>query len=376
MVQGSKLPYELYPLIIMKLGSPRRNRLYPLLTVSHAFYDIVVPLLYESLIISHNLPSEYDPLRRIYGSCTSVSLTHIPHLIATLQQKPQLAQYTTTLFSETPWAPRLDEILSRLNCLQRLSLDVEDAEDLVFLLNSLPSSVALTHLNIPVFDDDTMGVRTSLGAHSPSLRFLALQHGRGSLPNYLPSALGNLKTLQALHGSNWDFLIGIAPISHMFAFRLSPQEVDRPKSVFANIITLKVNFLQEGLLAEYAPHFKKLRLLYLMSIKSSPDSEVVSDMEVQIEDLMEISSPSLSYIHIDYLGRSSDEFQASSLTPLFDRHLSLRAVDVTHRHSREDYIPTFRYSRESEVPTRADRWPVGMFENWWELLKEELMIDM
>ncbi|KAJ8489247.1 hypothetical protein ONZ45_g13653 [Pleurotus djamor] len=267
-----KLPPELLTMVIIQLGSPCRNALHPLLTVSHAMYDMVVPLIYETLVIAYF--DGGDP-SITYGACTQVPPTHLRRLYESLAHNPALGEYASTFIANpASLTTDINNIISYFPYLQRISLSSTGPDDAV--LESIPESGTLTHLKIPFAMPMTM--KKLLCSCTNSLRFLSLSGHIRDLADFLPSSanMNCLDTFEVIRTRNLDAIFGVAPIQHLSVVDLKVDSIMRPEAVLSNLLTLQVHriYSRQGL-SSLSPYLKNLRLLYL-SITMDESNEVTS----------------------------------------------------------------------------------------------------
>ncbi|KAJ8482850.1 hypothetical protein ONZ45_g14801 [Pleurotus djamor] len=355
MTRVPTLPPELWTMIMMQLGSPFRNVLHPLLTVSRDIHDIVVPIIYETLVIAYQ---DEDNLPVKYGVCTHVLPSHLRRLVRSLIRNPALGEHIST-FVEDAESPTtlIIKILPYLRHLQRLSLSWTDDNDVV--LESIPESAALTHLEIPIGMPMTM--TDLLRSRRNSLHFLRFEGHIGDLASFLPpyTTLNNLNTFQIIHARGLDAIFNIAPIQHLSMIDVGAGSFLKPATTLTNLVTLQVHIVYSSqALSSISPHLKSLRLL---------DFSFTMDGngEIQIEDLLNVASKALSYIHIGRLDTSIPGLPKAviQIHELYRQYPSLLAVDVTYRKSMysadSTSSPTFRIYLHTGTRQPATIWELN-----------------
>ncbi|KAJ8489037.1 hypothetical protein ONZ45_g13717 [Pleurotus djamor] len=145
----TELPPEILTLILADLASnTRRNDLRPLCLVSHLFYNLAVPIIYESLYLT--TLSREAPI-----DSTSLRAPHLPALLATFSSRPDLARHTQTFISHPStrkpflaiaWH-NVKSIFPFLVKLKRLSI-TPSVSGPPNIMDSLPVGTKLTHLAI------------------------------------------------------------------------------------------------------------------------------------------------------------------------------------------------------------------------------------
>ncbi|KAJ8502692.1 hypothetical protein ONZ45_g11525 [Pleurotus djamor] len=129
--------------------------------------------------------------------------------------------------------------------------------------------------------------------------------------------------------------------------RFSPEWVHHPDCVFTNLITLKVIMdIPARPISEIGKYLNNLQSLYVTySHLGMGDS--------QVQDLMTISSPHLSYIYIGETNISIKRDEATSSTDaklLFRQYPSLHAVDFSAPQHILTFKLAYHYSRNGETP--------------------------
>ncbi|KAJ8516975.1 hypothetical protein ONZ45_g5784 [Pleurotus djamor] len=371
MTRVPMLPPELWTMIIMQLGSPIRNVLLPLLTVSRAMHDRVVRLIYETLVVTD---LREDSIPRSYGVCTRLLSSNLRRLHRSLVRNPALGEFTST-FIEDAESPitSIIKLLPYLPHLRRLSLSRTDDEDMV--LQSVPETAALTHLEIPIGLPIVM--TELLRSRRSSLRFLRIDSHIGDLETFLPpyTKMDTLHTFQILNARGLDAIFHIAPIQHLSVINIAARSFLTPATALTNLVTLQVHIVYSSqVLSSLLPHLKSLQLLELMFTLGG-------NGKIQVQDLLNIDSKALSYIRIGTLDTNIPDLPKAfmQLDELYKHYTSLLAVDVTYRrstYSDETSMSTFRYLDNAEAPVQIDIRPAAKFEQWWEPLLDDLSITL
>ncbi|KAJ8488588.1 hypothetical protein ONZ45_g13904 [Pleurotus djamor] len=375
------LPLELWEKIIddVCLISPYRNSLHPLLFVSHIFRNMATPLIYESILVIIDDDDQIKSSEFILGinePCTYLSPARLHLLRFALENNPQLATYTKTLVeihSDSDPSNQICHILSQLTSLQQLELCHQRPQDIPSLL---AASIALTHFSCSMSNrSDPSSLRSFLSSQSLSLISLSLDTPMRGLVDFLPPSMARLHSFSSIHTAAWDTLVEIAPIKHLESSVFSAPAVRNPQLVFCNLVSLKLGLLYEtNAIRVIGPYLKSLRLLHLSFVEDD-------NKHIAIEDLMNIASPLLSYIHFGrnaYLTTSNPTFDTTTIRPLFAQYSSLSIVDITYRHRRHalsTQSPISRYFRNGTVHVAIDTPPPWTFEGWWEPLMPVLDLN-
>ncbi|KAJ8481979.1 hypothetical protein ONZ45_g15125 [Pleurotus djamor] len=122
------------------------------------------------------------------------------------------------------------------------------------------------------------------------------------------------------------------------------------------------------------PYLNSLRLLHL-----SPMEDMVTP--IGVENLMEISSPFMTYIHFGRktLFGTDTPYKPEDVQPLYDKYPSLITVDIAYEAEQHTSDPPItRYLREGSEITRklAIIPPPWTFDVWWESLEAERNLNM
>ncbi|KAJ8507807.1 hypothetical protein ONZ45_g9859 [Pleurotus djamor] len=255
--------------------------------VSHATYQMIVPAMYECILVDDKEFNKDEAVKKGYGPCTSISPSRLPQLTDALKQNPKLAKYNTRLILEQPFPSTADrsfkldifQTIHHLRCLQRLCIATYSRAETHILWRLLPdylrsSSIALTHLSVTSLNNPT--ITNTLEACSSSLRFLSSKNNAGPESMYLPASLGALETLDVGYTLDREGVVKISgsPMRHLFILALTSfSAIAHPQDLFANLTTLKARLILAGALPRFAPYLKNLRMLHVTAINAD-DTEV------------------------------------------------------------------------------------------------------
>ncbi|KAJ8522317.1 hypothetical protein ONZ45_g1073 [Pleurotus djamor] len=369
MTQG--IPTEIWMMILLELGSPHRNKLHPFLTVSRRLHELVLPLIYEVILLGELRYNSDGSTIMLAGSQSSINISRLPSLLLALQANSTLSETVTTFVQDDDDPNSLDtlcSILSHLRCLQRLDLYVRNPRELTKVIKSLPTSVALTHLSTLIFDG-CEALTHFLQSQGTSLRFLSTSFG---FSDSLPASLEVLETFQGCGEGIWDDLARIPSIKHLDTLTFDTLLVKSLEVLLPNLISLRTQaFASYDALAVIGPHLKSLE--YLRISEPSPDDP--NDPANYVRDLAQISSKTLIYIHYCRPVFDADT-ERSRLAAIFERYPSLLAVDVDHNEGVDELTSEgiYRFHRHTTCPAQVAVRRPYVFEAWWEPIAESLAV--
>ncbi|KAJ8516974.1 hypothetical protein ONZ45_g5787 [Pleurotus djamor] len=361
--------------------NPHRNALRPLLTVSRGMYSIVVPLIYETIVIPYQaasyLSSRADGLVATHGPCSAISAFHVHYLHSTLKENPALGEYTTTFVAEEFYYCYGDH-RKMITCFPRLQRLLHILGDDLVVPQSIAASVSLTHLVIPMCSPEPLS--NLLYSQRKSLRSLQLGEV-ADLSLYLPSntTLDSLHTFEVTLVAGLDAIFKIAPIRHLSLIDLSEDSIDNPEMVMSKLTTLFIHRVSSRqALCMLCPYLKKIEALHLSFTMDETE-------DIQIQDILNIPSKSLRYIHLARVNPHISLIKPiQPITPfpdvqtLYDRYPSLVAVDVKDSRSTSTHDPlshTFRYLNHLTSPVLPGYDYPTTFEHSWEPLRRSLGIS-
>ncbi|KAJ8516909.1 hypothetical protein ONZ45_g5847 [Pleurotus djamor] len=404
------LPIELWHIVILDLGhSPYRNGLRLLLTVSRAIHSMVIPLIYESIVIDgQDMAQSYNRFQRDSQPSTYLWYSRVKLLNSTLIVNPNLAKHIKTLVGTIPDSEPSNPIchlLPRLTNLKSLHIVHEEDRDIQALLSTsttAPPMLTLRHFACrTVGHADSTPLKAFLLSQRSSLTFLSLSAGTEVITTLPPLSLEKLHTFKSVYPDKWDTVVIIAPgIQHLETYSFNSHWVRDPNVVFKNLVSLKITVLYKAdVLKLIGPCLQSLAWLHLSLLYDTKQHVRTSRFlyhyqlsftivyKFAVDDFMNISSPRLSYIHF---GRKESvtppahpRCSRNDLQPLYDRHPCLRIVDIAYRDVHTSSLESSqgakvsRYFRDQTKLTREDvivpsPW---IFEGWWEPLKAELELE-
>ncbi|KAJ8516978.1 hypothetical protein ONZ45_g5789 [Pleurotus djamor] len=239
-------------------------------------HDIVIPLIYETLVIVY--PDE-DHLSVKYGVCTHIPPSHLRRLYQSLSRNPALGEYTSTFIEDAESPIKLIiKILPYLPHLQRLSLFWIDDDDVV--LESISEYAMLTHLEIPM--GIPLVMTELLQSQRNSLRFFNAVSHIGDLADFLPpyTTMDNLNAFEIIHARGLDTIFEVTPIQHLSVIDIEIDSIEKPETVLSNLLTLQVHRIySRQALSSFSAHLKNLRLLHL-SFTMDGNTEVFSPLSI------------------------------------------------------------------------------------------------
>ncbi|KAJ8516910.1 hypothetical protein ONZ45_g5846 [Pleurotus djamor] len=292
MQDPQSLPPELWRHIIQELDSPHRNDLHPLLTVCRIFYDVVVPRIYETILVDgYTSVQHYGLIKWGNEPSTRLDISRISLLRTTLENGPALARMVMSFIdmrdsSGLSLIGSTRSILPHLVNLRRLHITRAEETDML----ALPSSLNLTHLSIPfTTTDEPSPFEALLDSQRRALTFL-----RGELTelSQVIPAMPSLHTFACDNPNLWHQLVEVAPIRHLSSTAFRTAQIHHPELVFSNLISLSIVPLFPRLaMSQIGGYLTSLRLLQVIV------QEYDMDPPFGVENLVTVSSSSLCYIY-------------------------------------------------------------------------------
>ncbi|KAJ8506964.1 hypothetical protein ONZ45_g10618 [Pleurotus djamor] len=302
---SAKFPTEIFSVILTDLGTPDRRVLTPLLVVNRQFYELVIPLLYETITL---LPTLIDGTVYPRPPETAITYTQFHKFFTAISRNRSLAARIVTFItsdsrrSHQESTGLVKEAITYLTHPKRL--DVSDDFVVEDPANVLSPSVSLTHL---AFHGRLTEAVYELIRSQPTLQYISLQHSASTdaISALPPIALPHLISLDCRE----DFLLKLQtssppPIQNLSLMLTHASLL--PSQIIRNARTLCLwcpNYEQ------VTPWFEHVECLHIAS--------------VDINVILSIPSRDLRYLRFEV-----KDILWKDVTRLFAAFPALKVVDI------------------------------------------------